>query len=77
MGLFIALSLERLTIPVQVRALIAVGLLGGYTTFSTLSLESIQLLESGELLRAVSSLVGNLALGLAAAYLGLLLGRAL
>ena len=77
LGLFIALSLERLTIPVQVRALIAVGLLGGYTTFSTLSLESIQLLESGELLRAVSSLVGNLALGLAAAYLGLLLGRAL
>ena len=76
LGFFIALALERVAIPAQVRALIAVGFLGGYTTFSTLSLESIQLLESGETLRAVGSLLGNLVLGLLAAYLGLLLGRA-
>lgn len=77
LGLFIALALEKFAIPVQLRALIAVGLLGGYTTFSTFSLESVQLLESGQLLRAAASLLGNLALGLAAAYLGLLLGRTL
>lgn len=76
LGFFIALALERVAIPAQVRALIAVGFLGGYTTFSTLSLESIQLLESGETLRAMASLLGNLGLGLLAAYLGLLLGRA-
>ena len=76
LGFFIALALERLAVPAQVRALVAVGFLGGYTTFSTLSLESVQLLESGETLRAVGNLLGNLALGLLAAYLGLLLGRA-
>ena len=31
------------------RAMVAIGLLGGYTTFSTLSYDTIRLLESGEL----------------------------
>ena len=78
LGLFIALSLGgEKNLSGQLRSLLAVGFLGGYTTFSTLSLESVRLLEDGELLRAAASIAGNLALGLAAAYLGLLLGRAL
>lgn len=76
LGLFITLALERFAIPVEVRGLIAIGFLGGYTTFSTLSFETIQLMQSGEPLRAGISLFGNLAIGLAAAYLGVALGRA-
>ena len=77
LGLFIALALEKASLSGNLRALVAVGFLGGYTTFSTLSLESVRLVEDGELLRAAASILGNLVLGLAAAYIGLLLGRAL
>jgi len=52
-------------------AFIFIGLLGGYTTFSTFSLENLQLLRDGEirmaLIYAVSSCIG----GIMAAYAGL------
>ena len=75
LGLFMTISLERASIPPEVRALIAIGLLGGYTTFSTLSFEAVRLADSGELFRAGASILGNVALGLAAAYLGMVLAR--
>jgi CrcB protein len=61
---------------VNLRSLLAVGFLGGYTTFSTFTFESLRLVADGELLRAAISVLGNVVLGLAAAYLGILLGRA-
>lgn len=56
--------------------MVAIGLLGGYTTFSTLSYDAVRMLESGEVLRAVVNIGGNLVIGLAAAWLGVLAGRA-
>ena len=76
LGLFITLASEQFVTAPELRGLIAIGLLGGYTTFSTLSLESIQLLQSGEVAKAGVSLLGNLVLGLTAAYLGVLAGKA-
>lgn len=55
----------------EVRALVAVGLLGAFTTFSTYSYETVSLLEDGEWLRAGLYAVGSLLLGLAAVYAGL------
>jgi CrcB protein len=75
LGFFMTLALERLIIPLEVRNLVTIGFLGGYTTFSTLSYESIRLIESGEVLRAGASLLGNVIIGLIAAYLGMVLGR--
>ena len=75
LGFFLAYALQRGEISGDVRATVAIGLLGGYTTFSTLSYDTIRLLESGELARAGVNIVGNLAVGLAAAYLGILSGR--
>ncbi len=79
LGLFYGLTAERTTLPGEtqalIRALIGIGLIGGYTTFSTFSFETIGLLESGELTRAAASVLGNLLLGLAAAYLGILAAR--
>jgi CrcB protein len=76
LGLFMGLALERNIMPVNLRSLLAIGFLGGYTTFSTFAFESLRLFEDGELFRAAISVLGNVALGLFAAYLGILLGRA-
>lgn len=76
LGFFLAYALQRDGISGDVRAMVAIGLLGGYTTFSTLSYDTIRLLESGELSRAGINIAANLALGLAAAFLGILSGRA-
>lgn len=76
LGFFLGLVVQRGGIPADLRAMIAIGLLGGYTTFSTLSYDTLRLLESGEISRAALNLLGNLVIGLAAAWLGLLLGRA-
>ena len=75
LGIFYALTAERIPLPVEIKALIGIGLIGGYTTFSAFSFETLRLLESGELTRAAASVLGNLLLGLAAAYLGILAAR--
>ena len=76
LGFFMGLALERSIISVNLRSLLAIGFLGGYTTFSTFTFESLRLVEDGELFKAVVSVLGNVVLGLCAAYLGILLGRA-
>lgn len=59
-------------------ALIAVtGLAGGLTTFSTLSVETVQLATEGRWRAATASIALNLTLGLAAATAGWFLGLAL
>ena len=59
------------------RLLIAVGILGSYTTFSTLTIASLQLFQGGEVTRGLLNIFGSIAVGLLAAFLGLLVGRAL
>lgn len=57
--------------------LLAIGALGGFTTFSSFSLESLRLMEQGRADLAGGYIVSSLALCLLAAWLGLLLGRRL
>jgi fluoride exporter len=57
--------------------LVATGLLGSYSTFSTWMLESQRLAEEGESRSALVNLLGSLAAGLVAVAVGRLLGRAL
>ena len=51
-------------------ALLGTGLLGAYTTFSTWMLETHRLAEDGRWRPAVLNVVGSLAIGLTAAWLG-------
>ncbi|MDE2779483.1 MAG: CrcB family protein [Chloroflexota bacterium] len=77
LGFFLAWTLQRGEVSADLRAMIAIGLLGGYTTFSTLSYDTVRLLESGEIARAGLNIAASLIVGLAAAYAGVLAGRAL
>ena len=56
------------------RPFFTVGLLGGFTTFSAFSLQSVALLENGKLGLAAGYILSSLVLCLAGAWLGLLLG---
>lgn len=56
---------------------LAVGILGGYTTFSTFESETLQLFEGGQTARAAGYALGSLAAGCAAVWLGSLLGKLL
>lgn len=62
--------------PAQLPARLAlgVGFLGGYTTFSTLSYETLALARRGERLHALANAGGSLLAGALAAFLGLALG---
>jgi CrcB protein len=77
LGLFLALTDERMSIPAYWRPIIATGFLGAYTTFSTLMYESFNRFEAGDLATAGANIVASIALGLLATYLGLTLGRSL
>ena len=56
---------------------LGVGLLGGYTTFSTVSVESVLLAERGRWRDAAANLLGTLVLAAAAAAAGIALGSLL
>ena len=51
--------------------LLMTGVLGGFTTFSTFSFETIQLLQQNEWLKAALYVVGSVGLGVAACYWGM------
>jgi fluoride exporter len=57
------------------RPFLGVGVLGGYTTFSTYSVEIQQLVAAGAARTALAYLAGTLAAALAAGYLGIALTR--
>lgn len=57
------------------RPLLAVGVLGGYTTFSTFSLETVELAMQGHVWTAAAYAVGSLAAGVAGAGAGVAAGR--
>ena len=59
----------------QIRLLLGVGLLGGFTTFSAFSLEMMSLVERGHVLTAVSYAGVSIFAGLAALYLGIVAMR--
>jgi fluoride exporter len=63
------------SLPAGARTFVAVGILGGYTTFSSLSYESLGLLTDSGLLLTLLNTLGQLVLGLVCVYLGVVVGR--
>ena len=77
MGLLYVLLLERSAAAPEWRALLLVGVLGAFTTFSTFSLETLNLLQDGALLRASLNIALSVVVCIAAAWLGVAVGRSL
>ncbi len=75
LGLVTTLAVDRTLINPEVRLLLTTGFLGGYTTFSSWMLESLQLVQAGDLWRAAVNVVGSAIIGLIAVYLGIVTGR--
>lgn len=75
MGFLFIVTLECLTISVTLRTGILTGGLGGFTTFSTFSMEALLLMEEGEIGRAVLYVLLSVILGLSAVFGGVYLAR--
>jgi CrcB protein len=67
----------RVLVSPVVRAALLTGVLGGYTTFSSFSLETLSLLRDGEWLLAFVNVAGSVLLGLVAVWLGVRLAQML
>jgi len=76
-GLVLVLVTERMSGPWWVRPALAIGFLGSYTTFSSFSYETLELMEKGSLLAAGAYIMASVGAALVAVYFGTLLGRAL
>ena len=74
-GLVGTLGLERAALSPEARVFILVGLLGGFTTFSSFAWETLGLLSVRDALRAALYVAGSVFCGLIGAYLGRALGR--
>lgn len=77
MGLLMTVIVERELLGAAWRLLLCVGLLGGFTTFSSFGYETLMLLAEGRLAAAAGYACGSVLLGLAAAGAGVLLARAM
>jgi len=75
LGSFIIGVLFCLNLNQSVRIFLVVGILGGFTTFSSFSLDSVKFLIEGELVKGFLNIFLSLSLCLLASYLGILFGR--
>jgi len=69
-GALSALAENRGVFTTEARLFVFVGILGGFTTFSTFSNETMNFLREGDNLRALANVAAQLILGLGAVWLG-------
>lgn len=77
MGLLYTLLIERSALDPVWRAGLLIGVLGGFTTFSAFSMETLNLVAGGEMGKALANIVLSVVLCLTATWLGVLSGRQL
>lgn len=72
MGLLMTIIVDKGLLSPAWRLFLCVGLLGGFTTFSSFSYETLTLLQEGNLLLALLYAGGSVFLGILATFLGVL-----
>jgi CrcB protein len=74
-GVITAALVERAHLPAWLRVGLVVGVIGGYTTFSTFAQEALELGEVHHVAAAAGYVLASVAVGIAAVYAGTLVGR--
>jgi len=75
MGFLYVVLIDKFNASTELRAVLLIGLLGGFTTFSSFSMETFHLLEAGEIFKALMNIILSVAVCLAATWLGVVVGR--
>ena len=75
MGFLFVLLIERSTFDVVWRSAILIGGLGAFTTFSTFSIETLNLIENGAMTLALLNMLLSVALCIIAVWLGVAVAR--
>ena len=75
MGFLFHMLIERMSAAAEWRAVLLVGFLGAFTTFSTFSIETLALIEEGRALAALANAGASVLGCVAAAWLGLNMAR--
>ena len=70
LGALLPLAKSLQLLPESLRLLLTVGFLGGFTTFSSFSMETLTLIRGDSFFLAAVNVVGSIVLGLSAAYIG-------
>ena len=74
-GLLMTLITERFGLGSNLRPLLVIGFLGGYTTFSSFEWETYSVIRDGGFWVGIANVVGSVTLGYAAVWLGAMLAR--
>jgi CrcB protein len=77
LAFFITLATQRAVISPALRLFFAVGFLGGYTTFSSFTVDTISLIQAGNWSGAGLNILGNVGLGFLGAFAGVVAARLL
>ena len=75
LGILISISTYKLNFSNGVRDAITIGFIGSYTTFSTLTVTSLTLWQSGQYGKAAINIIFSVIFGLIAAYAGFHIGN--
>ena len=75
MGLLTILLIEKGNVSEVVKLTLLVGFLGAFTTFSTFSMDTLNLINQGQLVRALLNMFLNVGICVLAVWLGIIIGR--
>jgi fluoride exporter len=76
-GLMMSLLEDRFLVYPSLRIFLTIGILGGFTTFSSFSFETVAMLRDGQMLYAAANVIVSVFLCIGGTWIGMYLGRLL
>ncbi len=76
-GFLLTFFEERFIVNPSLRVFLTIGILGGFTTFSSFSYETMALLRDGSYLLGTANILGSIVMCLGATWVGMIIGKLL